>query len=221
MCAWAGVSVFDGRTDPDPLTPLLWAVRCCLPCPALLGKIHISCAQTWRASEGEAGNKPTAGELQQQGQELQLWLVTLAVLILGLPPEPPERVRESWFLEDTRVGVRRSQKNQGFKALYCLHVGIENHWAPSLWEKYIHNFIYICIYTHLQTYIHRLKRSAIEIYNFNFCTLKKILRETLKTNPTSSRLSGVTTNLVTLHSLYPDTKYLNVLMAGNIYFYDN
>lgn len=48
-----------------------------------------------------------------------------------------------------------------------------------------------------------------------------MLRETLKTNPTNSILSGVMTNLVALHSLYPDTKYLNVLVARDKYFYDD
>lgn len=48
-----------------------------------------------------------------------------------------------------------------------------------------------------------------------------MLREALKTITTNSSLSGAMTNLVTHHFFIPDTKYLNVLMTGSIYFYDD
>ena len=65
VCACVGVSVSDGRTDPDPLMPLpsREILPACLAQHSLA--IHVSYAQTRGASEGEADNKATVGELQQ------------------------------------------------------------------------------------------------------------------------------------------------------------
>lgn len=83
---------------------------------------------------------------------------------LGLPTKLPARVREAWFLEDVTVDALLSQKTQGFKALYCLYLGIENHYG--LGAEYIHNFIYIYVFTHTCKRTHILTLSAIEIRNF-------------------------------------------------------
>jgi len=56
----------------------------CLAKHSLATQIH--CAQLCKETEWEAGNKPALDHIQQQGAELQMWLVTLSVLILGSSP---------------------------------------------------------------------------------------------------------------------------------------
>lgn len=54
-----------------------------------------------------------------------------------------------------RVGAWLFQKNQGFKALYGLHLGIESLGTFLVWERNIYIiFIYIYMYLHILANVH-------------------------------------------------------------------